>query len=106
MKIVKGLFSGFYATVANNSYGDEWEIKYFQKQNGKWTLKDGDLNSPDAEDMILVTAYPDKWGYFTFGKWQTSFCNFLKLGQNVPSTWKHYPILWFCLYFREWVKVA
>ena len=60
MKIVKGLFSGFYTTVANNSYGDEWEIKYFQKQNGKWTLKDGDLNSPDAEDMILVTAYPDK----------------------------------------------
>ena len=52
---------------------------YFQKQYGKWTLKDEDLDSRDAEDMILVTAsYPDKGGYFTFDKWQTSFCNFLK----------------------------
>ena len=42
---------------------------YFQKQYGKWTLKDEDLDSRDAEDMILVTAsYPDKGGYFTFDK--------------------------------------
>ena len=42
---------------------------YFQKQYGKWTLKDGDLDSRDAEDMILVTAsHPDKGGYFTFDK--------------------------------------
>ena len=42
------------------SPGDEWEINYFQKQYGKWTLKDGDLDSCDAEDMILVMTYPDK----------------------------------------------
>ena len=41
---------------------------YFQKQYGKWTLKDGDLDFHDAEDMILVTAYPDKQGYFIFDK--------------------------------------
>ena len=58
MKIVHGSFSGFYATVTNKSYGDKWEIHYFQKQCGKWTLKDGDL----------VMAYPDKLGYFTFDK--------------------------------------
>ena len=46
--------------VTNKLYGDEWEINYFQKQYGKWTLKDGDLHSRDAEDMILVTTYPDK----------------------------------------------
>ena len=57
-----------YATVTNKSYGDEWEINYFQKQYGKWTLKDGKLDSRDAEDMILVTAYPDKRGYFTFDR--------------------------------------
>ena len=68
VKIVTGSFSSFYATVTNNPYGDEWEINYFQKQYGKWTLKDGDLDSHDAEDMILVTAYPDKQGYFTFDK--------------------------------------
>ena len=68
VKMVNGSFSGFYATFTNKSYGDEWEINYFQKQYGKWTLKDGDLDSRDAEDMILVTAYPDKQGYFTFDK--------------------------------------
>ena len=59
-KIVNVLFSGFYATVTNKLYGDEWERNYFQKQYGNWTVKDGDLDSCDAEDMILVTAYPDK----------------------------------------------
>ena len=54
--------------VTNKSYGDEQEINYFQKQYGKWTLKDGDLDSHNAEDIILVTAYPDKQGYFTFDK--------------------------------------
>ena len=60
-KVVNVLFSGFYATVTNKSYLDEWEINYFQKQYGKWTIKDGDLDSCAAEDMILVTACPDKW---------------------------------------------
>ena len=68
MKIVNGSFSGFYVTFTNKSYGDEWEINYFQKQYGKWTLKDGDLDSRDAKDTILVTAYQDKQGYFTFDK--------------------------------------
>ena len=68
VKLINGSFSGFYATVTNKSYGDEWEINYFQKHYRKWTLKDGDLDSGDAEDMILVTPYPDKPGYFTFDK--------------------------------------
>ena len=29
VKIVNGLFSGFYATAIDKSYGDEWEINYF-----------------------------------------------------------------------------
>ena len=62
VKIVNGSFPGFYATVTNKSYGDEWEINYFQKKYGKWTFKDRDLGSSDAKDMILVTAYPDKRG--------------------------------------------
>ena len=68
MTIVNGLFSGFYATVTNKSFGDEWEINYFQKPYEKWNLKHGDLDSRDAEDVILVTAYPDKRGYFTSDK--------------------------------------
>ena len=48
VKIVNGLFSGFYATITNKSYGDELEINYFQKQYGKWILKDGDLDSCDV----------------------------------------------------------
>ena len=68
VKIVNGLFSGFYVTVTKKLYGDEWEIDYFQEQHGKWTLKGGDLDSQNADNMILVTAYPDKRGYFTFDK--------------------------------------
>ena len=68
VKIINGSFSGFYVTVTKKSYGDEWKTNYFQKHYGKWTLKDGDLDSRDAEHMIAVTAYPDKPGYFTYDK--------------------------------------
>ena len=33
VKIVNGLFSGFYVTVTKKLYGDEWEIDYFQEQH-------------------------------------------------------------------------
>ena len=46
----------------------ELEINYFQRQYGKWVLKDDDLDSRESKDMILVTGYPDMRGYFTFDK--------------------------------------
>ena len=58
--MVNGLFSDFYATVVNHSYGDKLEINYFQKQYGKWVLKDDDLDSGEPKDMVLVTGYPDE----------------------------------------------
>ena len=58
--MVNGLFSDFYATVVNHSCGDKLEINYFQKQHGKWVLKDDDLDSGEPKDMVLATGYPDK----------------------------------------------
>ena len=66
VKIVKGLFTGFYATVMGRSYGDEWEINYFRKQFGKWVISVNDLDSREAEDMIVVTGHPDNRGHYTF----------------------------------------
>ena len=48
------------------SYGDEWEIQYFEMKYGKWVLKGGDLNSRKPNDMLMVEAKIDGRGRYTF----------------------------------------
>lgn len=55
-----------YATVKDNSYGDEVEIQYLEKKFGKWVLKPGDLDSRMSNEMLLVEAEVDNRGRHTF----------------------------------------
>ena len=49
VKIISGLFQGYYAVVLGWNYGDENEIQYFTEKTisgGKyWVLKENYLNS-------------------------------------------------------------
>ena len=47
------------------SYGDEWEIQYFEMKYGKWVLKE-DLDSREPSDMLMVEAKIDGRGRYTF----------------------------------------
>ena len=69
VQVVSGPFKGFYASVVCNSYGDEWEINFFEKKFGSWVLKEGDIDSREESDLELVMAKVDKRGRFTFEKW-------------------------------------
>ena len=66
VKIVSGLFKGYYATVLGESYGEEKEIQYFEEKFGKWILKDGDIDSRPPEEMMKVTAVVDGRSRYTF----------------------------------------
>ena len=66
VKIVSGLFEGLYATVLDKSYGDEFEIQYFEEKFGKWILKEGDIDSRPSNEMIKVTAVVDGRSRYTF----------------------------------------
>ena len=66
VKVVSGLFKGFYATVLGKSYGGEVEIQYFQEKYGKWVLKENDIDSRLPEELIKVTAEMDRRSYFIF----------------------------------------
>ena len=55
-----------YATVKGRSYGDEWELNYFENKYGKyWVLKEKDLDSREEEDLVVVTGIPDAKERFT-----------------------------------------
>ena len=65
--MIKGNYTGLYASVKGRSYGDEWELNYFENKYGKyWVLKEKDLDSREEEDLVLVTGIPDAKERFTF----------------------------------------
>ena len=50
VKIISGLFQGYYAMVLGSSYGDENEIQYFTEKKTisgakYWVLKENNLDS-------------------------------------------------------------
>ena len=57
---------GYYAVILDSSYGDEWEVQYFEMKYGKWVLKEGDLDSREPSDMVMVEAKIDGHGRYTF----------------------------------------
>lgn len=66
VKINKGDFLGLYALILEKSYGDEWEIQYFEKSYGKWVLKKNDLDSRAESEMIKVVGQIDNRERYTF----------------------------------------
>ena len=56
VKIVNGLFAGYYAIVLDSSYGDEWEINYFEKRYGDWVIKEGDIDSRPSKDLKKIES--------------------------------------------------
>ena len=59
-------FLGYYAVILDCSYGDEWEVQYFEIKYGKWVLKEGDLDSREPSNMMIVDAKIDGRGRYTF----------------------------------------
>ena len=43
--------------VLGESYGDEMEIKYFEKKEKWWVLKDSDMDSIEPENLKLVNNF-------------------------------------------------
>ena len=66
VKVIKGLFSGLYATVLGKSYGDELEIQYFENSFGKYILKDNDIDSRPPNELVKVAAHVDSRSRHTF----------------------------------------
>ena len=65
--VKKGRFVGYYASVIGESYGDELEIQYFERCQGKYTLKEHDLDSREAGDLKKVSVSSvDVLGRFLF----------------------------------------
>ena len=66
VKIIHGMYKGFYATVVDASIGGEWEVNYFEEKFGKWILKKNDLDSREENDLMVVKGNPDNRGQFAF----------------------------------------
>ena len=54
VKIIHGSFLGYYDMVIDHSYGDEFEVQYFQKNLGKYVLKPNDFDSREESDLEKV----------------------------------------------------
>lgn len=65
VQIASGRYTNFFASVKSKC-GNLWTIEYFQKQFGKWTLKDGDMDSRASHELKLVCGTPDTRGRFIF----------------------------------------
>ena len=57
VKIIHGMYKGFYATVVDASIEEKF---------GKWILKKNDLDSREENDLMVVKGKPDNRGRFTF----------------------------------------
>ena len=60
VKIISGSFTGYYATVLGQSYGDEFKLQYFKKCFRKWILNPNDLDSRPGNEFKKVVAKVDK----------------------------------------------
>ena len=54
VKVVKGNLRGYYAVITEESYGDKIEIKYFEKRQGYYVLKENDVDLRTQTDLELV----------------------------------------------------
>ena len=54
VKIVDGLFAGYYAIVLDFSDGDEWDI--FEKRYGDWVIKEGDIDSRPSKYLKKIES--------------------------------------------------
>ena len=66
VQVISGPFDGLYASVREKIDEKFWRIEYFQQQYGKWTLKEGDVDSKLSSELKLVVGTPDNRGRFTF----------------------------------------
>ena len=76
VKVISGLFQGYYAMVLGSSYGDENEIQYFTEKKTifgakYWFLKENDLDSREKCELKKVVAALDNRDHYTFSDYQT-----------------------------------
>lgn len=61
------------AVVTGKSYGNEWEMQYFQKTFNKYVLKVGDIDCREPEELLWVEPSVDRRGRYAFSEWKTVF---------------------------------
>ena len=66
VQIVKETFKDDYAIVLGESYGDEYEIQYFEKNFEKWVLNPKDKDSRTVDELKKVKATVDNDLRYTF----------------------------------------
>ena len=54
VKVVKRNLRGYYAVITEESYGGKIEIKYFEKRQGYYVLKENDVDLRTQTDLELV----------------------------------------------------
>ena len=59
------------AVVTGKSYGNEWEMQYFQKTFNKYVLKVGDIDCREPEELLWVEPSVDRRGRYAFSEWKT-----------------------------------
>ena len=76
VKIISGLFQGYFAMVLRSRYGDENEIQYFTEKKTisgakYWVLKENDLDSRVKCELKKVVTALDNRNHYTFKDYQT-----------------------------------
>ena len=66
VKVIKGDFAGYYASVEENASNDLFHIQYFKSQFGKYVVNEGDIDIRDKVDLQVVSAEIDGRSRFTF----------------------------------------
>ena len=66
VKVIKGDFAGYYASVEENASNDLFHIQYFKSQFGKYVVNEGDTVIRDKVDLQVVSAEIDGRSRFTF----------------------------------------
>ena len=56
VKVVNGAFQNYFAFITGVSYGDEIEIKYFEKRGRYYILRENDLDSRYKQEKQLVAG--------------------------------------------------
>ena len=70
-KVVRGIFTGFYAIVTETSDTnrinelDQLQINYLKRCFGKWVVNENDLDSREIKDLIRVRAHVDGRSRYT-----------------------------------------
>ena len=59
-------FSGYFAVVTDNSYGDKSEIQYFQNKEKWWILIENDFDSRLANELKPVKGRIDERSHYFF----------------------------------------